>query len=318
MIGPTYLNLTAEKVATENRKDYNELLSLEEEEEPADPKTIRLFYKLLDDALEQLDNNATLPVIYLDGKQLSGKTTLGVIAADYVNSKTGKPLMDLDDSDNLQYAMGGHQFLEKLPKAAAAGFRIVIYDEGGDYSRKGAMTTFNKTLDRAIDVMRVYKCIIIFICHYFPKQVPSEMIDKGLVTCLVHCISRNPKDTFTRTKVFGYSQCSWMINHWIKVVKVPDHIYKLTPNFTFTFNNIEASRSEKLALLGKKKKKELWENTEIALGGLKSVKDISAFCAKSEIWVRKKLSEIHAKPEKVYKKKNYYSQRIVDTLMKLS
>ena len=279
---------------------------------------IKTFFLLLDDALKEIDGNASLPVIFVDGAQLSGKTTLSVQAIDHVNKKTGKPIMDLNQTDNVQYAMGGEQFLRKLPQASSQGYRIMVYDEGGDYSRKGAMTRFNKTMDRAIDVMRVHRCIIIFVCHYFPKQVPSEMMDKGLVSCLIHCISRKPGQAYTECKVYEKESCAYMVNHWIKFVKVPGHIYRMTPNFRFTFQDLIPERSKQLANLGRTKKKELWDLSEVRLNGLMTQQEMASQLNLSQSWVKKKLNEIEAEAEKVLKNKKYYSQSVLEQLKRLT
>lgn len=292
-----------------------EEIPISEDEVPTG--TIRLFYKLLDDALKELDGEASLPVIFIDGWQLSGKTTLAVQGIDYVNKKRGKPEMDLTQTDNVQYALGGEDFLRKLPKASAQGYRIVVYDEGGDYSRKGAMTRFNKTMEKAIDVMRVHKCIIIFVCHYFPKQVPSEMMDKGLVSCLLHCVSRKPNQSYTEVKVYERESTAYMVNHWIKFVKVPGHIYRMTPNFKFEFHNLSEERSKLLAMLGKAKKKELWDLTEISLGGLMTQQDLASNLRVSVSWVKKKIKECEEEAEKVYKNKKYYNNKTLEALRRL-
>lgn len=294
---------------------FEEIISQEKVNIPKG--TIQLYFKLLDQALLELDGNASLPVIFIDGGQLSGKTTLAVHGIDHINRKTGKPLMDLKDTDNVQYAMGGEQFLKKLPEASSQKYRIVVYDEAGDYARKGAMTRFNKVMDKAIDVMRVHKCIIIFICHYFPKQVPSEMMDKGLVSCLLHCISRKPGQSYTSVKVYDKESCAYMVNHWIKLVKVPGHIYRLTPNFMFNFNDIEPERSIQLANLGRTKKKDLWDMAEIRLNGLLTQKEMAQSLNMSVEWVRKKLKDIEGDAEKVYKNKKYYNMSVVEQLRRL-
>lgn len=297
-------------------ESLNPIGEIQISEEPIIKGTIRNFYQLLDDALIELDGLASLPVIYIDGGQLSGKTTLAVQAIDYVNKKTGKPEMDLEDVDNVQYAMGGEQFLKKLPEASKAGYRIVVYDEAGDYARKGAMTRFNKTMDMAIDKMRAWKCVIIFICHYFPKQVTSEMIDKGLASCLIHCISRNPNSSFTSVKVYDKESISYMVNYWIKFVKVPGHIYRLTPNFTFDFHDITPERSRLLATLGMKKKKESWDLSEIRLNGLMTQQEIASQLRVSHSWVKTKLKLIGEEAEKVYKNKKFYGLQVVESLRK--
>lgn len=298
----------------ESLNPIGEILTSEEEIVKGN---IKDFYQLLDDALIELDGNASLPVIYIDGMQLSGKTTLAVQAIDYVNKRTGKPIMDLTDTDNVQYAMGGDQFLKKLPQASGEGYRIVVYDEAGDYARKGAMTRFNKTMDIAIDKMRAWKCIIIFICHYFPKQVTSEMIDKGLASCLIHCVSRSPGQSYTSVKVYDKESISYMVNYWIKFVKVPGHIYRLTPNFTFDFHDLVPERSKQLERLGLKKKKESWDMSEIRLNGLMTQQEMASQLRVSQSWIKQKLKQIDGEAEKTYKNRKFYTQSTLEQLRRL-
>ena len=279
-------------------------------------KSVEKFYRILDRAYDYVVKANSAVIISMDGTQGSGKTTLATLAVDHINAIDGKPLMDLDDKDCIQYAMGGDQFMRKLPMVSGSGFHVMVYDEGGDYSRKGAVTRFNKTMDRAMDIMRVHKCIIIFVCHYFPKQVPSEMVDKGIVTCLIHCKKRAPEQSFVTAQVFGYLAISFMINHWLKKIIVPEQIYR-GENFTFTFRNISEDRSLKLALLGSNKKKELWDLSEIRLNGLVSQQEIATAIGKSQSYVKKKILNLGVEAEKKYKNRKFYSLSVLETLKRI-
>jgi hypothetical protein len=279
--------------------------------------SIKYYYKLLDRAHDYVAKANSAVIIAIDGTQGSGKTTLATQGVDYINAKDGKGLMDLDDKDCIQYAMGGDQFLRKLPQVSGQGYHVLVYDEGGDYSRKGAVTRFNKTMDRAMDIMRVHKCIIIFVCHYFPKQVPSEMVDKGIVQCLIHCKKRAPEQSFVHAQVFGYLAISFMLNYYLKKIIVPEQIYRGV-NFRFTFGDIEAERSKKLALLGTNRKKELWDLTEIRLNGMMTQQELASQLQMSASWIRHTLKDIEAEPEKTLKNKKYYSQSVLEQLKRLA
>ena len=270
------------------------------------------IYKFLKGALTNIHDNIPA-VITIDGGQGSGKTTLAVELADAINHLTGKPELNLLETENTQYGLGAEQFLKKLPKSSSEGYLVNIYDEGGDYSRKGALSRFNKAMDQAMATVRVYKSIIIIIVHDFAK-LPREMYDKQIVTVLIHCKQRTPGSGYSTAEIYDYNNLCYVLDNK-KNVKVPEHAYK-GANWHFRFKDLHPQRSQQLAKLCSIKKKELWENTQIKMEGYLTYKELSIKTRKGQSTIKKILTKLGIKPDTKYKKKNYYNPAIIDTIIK--
>lgn len=252
-------------------------------------------------------------IIIIDGGQSSGKTTLATLLTDRLNQFYNKPLMELN-GQSPQYSQGGEQFVHRLPKAAEQGYPSVIYDESGDYGRKGALSKFNKTMDRAMDIIRVYKLAVIIIVHNFAKQVPNEMIDKQIATMLIHCKKRKPGRNCVYAQTYDYQGMCW-IKYYMKTEVVPENAYKkVYPNFHFRFKNLPPNREEELDRLSSRNKKELWNTVDIKIQGLIDIKELSRNVNYSVATLRKKLKEYKIKESLIDKKKKYYNQETINII----
>lgn len=270
------------------------------------------IYNFVSGALVNVHNNIPA-VIVIDGGQGSGKTTLAVELTDVANFLTGKPQVDLEEKENLQYGLGAEQFLSKLPKGAMAGFKASIYDEGGDYSRKGALSRFNKALDQAMATVRTFGSIIFIIVHDVAR-LPSEMFTKQIVTCLIHCKQRNPNSSYSTAEVYSYVNLCYVLDNKKHVV-VPEWAYKGC-DFHFRFKDLSPERSTLLKQLGHLKKKELWADTNLKSKGYMTFRDLGNSLGRKEQAVRALIKKLGLKPEEVHKKKNYYSPAVLETLRK--
>lgn len=286
--------------------------STEEKENNTPFNVPEKIYNFLKGALINIHDNIPA-VITIDGGQGSGKTTLAIELADAINHLTGKTEVNLKEKENVQYGVGAEQFLKKLPESSAQQYLINIYDEGGDYSRKGALSRFNKAMDQAMATVRVYKSIIIIVCHDFSK-LPREMFDKQIVTVLIHCKQRSPESGYSTAEVYDYNNLCYVLYNKKQTI-VPEYAYK-GANFHFRFKDITPTRSKQLTILGATKKKELWEGTQIKMQGFLTYKDLATKIGKSIPTIKRLLRELKIKPETTHKKKNYYNPNILDTLPK--
>jgi hypothetical protein len=254
-------------------------------------------------------------VIIIDGGQSTGKTTLSISLADRFNYLIGQPEVALEQKDNVQYAFGGEQLIKKLPLCQDQNKVIIVYDESGDYNRKGALSRFNKTMDRAMDMVRIFQVAIIIVCHDFTK-LPREIIDKKIATMLIHCTQRTPGKPYATAKVYDYTGMCW-IQHYKKQEVVPEQSYiKVYPNFYFRFKDLHPTRSNQLHELGGTKKIELFKQTEVKMAGLITFKEIGYKIGMSEAWVKSQVRRLKIKEESIYKKRKYFNPRISDMLFK--
>lgn len=252
-------------------------------------------------------------VIVIDGGMGSGKTTLLIHLLDVINKLTGNPIVNLDEKDNVQYSLGAEQFLKKLPLSSAKGYKGQGYDEGGDYSRKGALSKFNRAMDQAMVMIRDFGSVIIIVVHDIAK-LPSEMFSKQIVTVLIHCKQRTPGSVYSTAEAYSYVNMCYVLENKKRVV-VPETAYK-GRDFHFRFKDLSPERSKQLSVLCSAKKRELWGDTTIKNKGYLNYKDIGNILGKKDRTVRKIISDLNIQPETNYNKRNYYSPKIIEIIQR--
>ena len=273
-----------------------------------------LIDKNIDSAILRLRDRQP-QVIIIDGGQSTGKTTLSILLMDRFNKHINQVEVNLNEKENIQYAFGGEQLIRKLPLCQQEDKTVITYDESGDYNRKGALSRFNKTMDRAMDMIRIFQVAIIIVCHDFTK-LPRELLDKKIATMLIHCKQRSPGSGYANAQVYDYSGMCW-VQYYRKTEVVPELAYnKVYPNFHFRFKDLSPERSIKLHQLGSIQKKLTFEMTDIKIQGLVNFKELGYKTGMSEAWVKQQIRKLKIKEESIYKKKKYYNPLVADMLSK--
>lgn len=245
-------------------------------------------------------------MIIIDGVMGSGKTTLAIHEADYINVKNGLPKLDLS-RDCPQYAIGGADFTTKLRKCFEQGLPVIIYDESGDFNRKGALTAFNKNLEQIFRTYRAYKIIVILVLPNF-IVLSQDLFRDAIPRMLFHC--------GYRTQHYGRVTC-YSLYSMLFILKqmrdrktvIEQHAYKKgRPSFIFRFRDLEPERKEALKALSMKGKRDILVKSEIALQGLLTYEDIARKLGRSKISVRLRANELKIKPSLEIKKTKYFNQ----------
>lgn len=265
------------------------------------PFTYELALNLWD--METVVYNNLPCCILVDGGLGSGKTTLAVHIADFIEHE------EIDF--NTQLALGGEEFKEKLQLCHELGKKVCIYDEAGDFSKRGAMTKFNRQLNRFFEMFRAYKILVIIVLPRFFK-LESNIMDLEVTHMLVHthdkCID------YSQFKVYDYERMLWL-QHNIKKTVIPKQAYaKQTPNIRGYFKDLRPERSRELDRFSTKGKELAMSENILNAQGLITVGDIEKALSRSKAWVWKKLSDLMIKPAKRYRNKNYYDGEILGTL----
>jgi hypothetical protein len=249
-------------------------------------------------------------LIIIDGISSSGKTTKAVELVDIINKKHGLSEVDLSPK-GLQIGTGASDFLSKLRPCAEAGLPAIIFDEAGEYNKRGWNSKLNKIMDSVIDTFRAYKIIIFFVLHDF-TELPKHVWNAKIPTFLIHLKER--KKGVGRTYWYELKSMYYIINNRTKEV-FPEASYdKVYPNFRCEFKNLPPERATALDRLSTKAKKDKLEGSEIAIQGLLGYGDIAKLMLRSEAWVKKTIRTYHMKEERTFKKKKYYTQEILQKL----
>jgi len=241
-------------------------------------------------------------LIIIDGQQGEGKTTLAVGIADFVERKP----CNLKD----QLALGGVDFEQKLEKAIMKGYKVLIYDEAGDFSKRGALTSFNQRLNRLFETFRTFGILVIMCLPSF-NVLDNGIFINGVPRMLLNCHARDRKDGAVRG--YALSEMFYLKYSMKKEVNPLVSYSKITPNFRGKFHDLTPKRSYELDEISKEAKLGLLQ-TELALKGMYNFRDICSELGISYSYTRQVIKDLGIEPEKIHKKVKYFDAEILETL----
>lgn len=251
----------------------------------------------LDKLKERVDNRkATLLII--DGTGLGeGKTTFAVHHADYFEGRWIK--------FPEQIYMGGEKFIKGIKVCFEKGYVVIVYDESGDFDKRGALSRLNKTLGRVFDIFRAFKIIVVLVLPTF-LVLDNSLFDKNLPRMLVHCHTRSKNQG--NFDVYDLSRMLWIRYNSKNAVIKQDAFKKVQPNYRGHFLDLTPKRSKELDLYSTKGKLDVVDLAEIRGEGLLTYPEIASRCNRTNEWVRRKVSALKIQAVKVYKGKKYFSE----------
>jgi hypothetical protein len=251
--------------------------------------------------------------ILIDGPLGSGKTTTAVRITDYVNEKKELPEMNLKISEHPQIALGGGDFNSFFRQAFKQHLPVVVYDEAGDFNRRGAVTRFNMLINRFFEIYRGFK-ILVIVCipnfavldsHFFENQIPRMLIHME-------------KKGQYKAKYLAYSLSgmNWIRWYYLKMGVGARHrcYYSVAPNFHGWIQNLPAARDKQLDSLSTRGKDEILSKNERKLKGLVSQTEISQSLGVSLDWVNYHIRKINYKCVSKDKQTKLYPSEIKEIL----
>lgn len=184
-------------------------------------------------------NNGFAVMVIIEGPLGVGKTTLAVEIVDFINQLYNYPVMDFKGP---QFALGGKDFKAKIRKCYAEKLHAIAYDEAGDFSKRGALTSFNRDLINEFEKCRAFKCIIVLTLPSF-LRLDFSIFEQELPVLLLRVNRRYGKPSTFK----GYD-FNTMLNLRRRADKYSkEFAYKtITPNFTGQFKDLSKFRSEDL------------------------------------------------------------------------
>lgn len=256
----------------------------------------------IDDLVTRIRNRKASMLI-IDGPQGEGKTTLAVHIAEYIEKRQ----IDYEE----QLAVGGSDFSKKLRLGYERGFLVLVYDESGDFNRRGALTRLNGLLNRVFETYRALNILVILVLPFF-AVLDNDLFDKGIPRMLLHVDGRSRR----QGNIKGYS--AWRMYYLrakMKKATVPPQAYGwVSPNFYDHFLDLSPSRGVQLDKYSVGGKLEVLEIAEIHADGLQTYNQISVKLNRSVRWVQLKLRELDIAERKVHQKKKYFAPEVIDIL----
>lgn len=265
----------------------------------------------IDDGISRVKRRLATCLI-IDGGIGQGKTTLAVEVANYINRDAGLDSIALDPKYHPQLAMGGKQFASQMRECFIKGLPCIIYDEAGDYSKRGAMTQFNAFLNRIFETYRAFKIIVIIV---LPNMyvLDNALFDNQIPRFLLHCHSRSTKSgSFSGYSLYNIFKLRYLM------AKTTNKAYPYNlvdfQNFVGHFLDLDPEISNALDKLTVASKLDILQSAELNLEGLMDRRDIGNRLAKSQSWVALACLKLKIKPQRYVKKVAYYNKNIIDIL----
>lgn len=270
----------------------------------------------LDDLLIRIDKKKA-SLLIIDGLMGEGKTTLAVEIMEYVTKSRNNTLgkvgfyEDFKTDFKKQLAMGGEDFQEKLQICRDSNLVVITYDEAGDFSKRGAITSFNQRLIRVFQTFRSFRILIIMCLPSF-EILDNDLFKHGVPRLLLHCCDR--ERYYGSIKGYGLEEMFY-IKHFMKKEVVPLKAYsKINPNFRSHFKDLPKEISQKLDRLSTAAKAETLSQNILKNQGLLNVYDIAKLVSRSVPWVRAGIAKSDVAHKRIFKKSKYYTEEVVAIL----
>jgi len=263
------------------------------------------FTDLIDEQLSRTDDNMP-SVLVVDGLHGGGKTTLACHVGQYLEDKCGRSF-----SYENQVGKGMDLFLEKLNWVKKNGYKVVIYDEAEDFERKGAISKFNRLLNRVFSVLRATQIVVIIVLGIV-KKLEKEPLEKGLVRCLINVHGRS--GNYANLRVFDAGNIFYLIylmDKFGRSGKPPMLAYGKTAPFLRSRVARADKKTEKAwDLIDLKQKGDILDTASLETKGLIDIKTVGKLSGYSISSLRVMFRSI--KPEVVrIGRKNYYYKSVL-------
>lgn len=279
------------------------------------PFSSLLALELDDINLRVKENKASMVII--DGQIGTGKTTLGVHCADYLNGAyvREEEFYSFDESKSVDLeigvALGGSDFTKKLKLSFDKKQAVLIYDEAGDFNSRGALTKFNALLNRVFETFRAFKVVVI-MCLPFFASLDGSLLIKGIPRLLVHIDNRNMQ--YGNYRIYSLWHMFYIL-HKMKKLIVKTDAFRFTDPCSFGhFLDLPKARAKKLDVISTKNKLDVLGDVEVKIEGFYTYADLSKRLGRSVSWISKTINLMKLPCKRIHRNKKYFDEAILDLL----
>lgn len=239
-----------------------------------------------------------------------GKTTLAV---HFAEEYEGKQINFKDYIGN-----GFDDFNRVLAEARRRPEQgCVIYDEGGDVSKRKAMSDTNFKVQRILELARGFKKLIIFCIQDF-SSLDRNVLNREVFQLMYYIPWRGK--SYAKYSCYSLNRMFWLLNSMKKLAgnhMNPQMAYRfVSPNYRGDFYNLSVVRAEELDKYSTGSKDVLLDVIAGIGGEFETFATIMTITGKGREWVRLKLKEKGIKAVKKIKNKNVYAVGTAEMLTK--
>jgi hypothetical protein len=259
----------------------------------------------LDRLKERTQKKKKASLIIIDGGVGEGKTTLA--------AQIGAYIQEAPIDFTKQIGMGGQQFVDKVKICFHEHLPVVIYDEAGDFNKRGALTKLNAMLNRVFETYRAFK-IVVIVCLPNFNVLDNQLFENKIPRLLLHARGRTERQGNFRA--YGLYRMLYIKHHMKnQKIAVKEVAYDMVqPNFVGHFLDLTPDRSKLLDKLSTAGKVASLAQGQVKLDGLIDYKELAQRFGRSTNWTRIAVSKLKIKPSRVIKKTRYFSENCIDAL----
>lgn len=242
-------------------------------------------------------------LVLIDGVMGKGKSTLAVHLADYI---AGRSI-----SFEEVLSLGGKEFMKKVDVLTDKKLPVVIYDEAGDFNRRGALQRFNAMLNRFFETYRSFKIIVIVALPNF-QVLDKQLLNNGVPRLLLHITRRTKKIGYI--KAFSLKRMYYLLEN-MKKSSMPNLAYsKVNPNYHGYFKNFPPEREASLAEYSRVGKKKIMKETRVNINEFVSSEQIAKHFGRSQGWASQQIIKSNFSPSDKIGNREYFTKDILKTI----
>jgi hypothetical protein len=261
----------------------------------------------IDDQLERVENDFASAII-IDGGLGKGKTHTDVQIADYISIKKGQGNIILEK----QLARGYEEFFSKLQECITLKRVVLCYDEAGDFSKKSSLTRVNMLLNRIFEQYRQFH-ILVIISLPLMDSLDSTLLQNEIPRMCLH-IDRRLKGDCVEGRAYSLKRMFNIKQTMAKVAQKTLAYNSYPCNFHFRIYELPEERAREVSEYSRAGKNKEVKAAVIASQHLVSYYDVAKKLNKSVSWVIKKLREGKFKHKKIFDRKKYFDESVIEFL----
>ena len=101
--------------------------------------------------------------------------------------------------------------MKKLTVCHEMKLVCIVYDEAGDFSKRGSLSRFNQMLNRTFETYRGFRILVFLGLPNF-NVLDNNLFDNQIPRLLLHCSGRG--DKYGNFSGYGLEEMNW-IRYWM-------------------------------------------------------------------------------------------------------
>lgn len=211
--------------------------------------------------------------------------------------------------------MGAEEFSKNVSTCYEQGYRVLIYDEAGDYAKVNFMSKLNKILTRIFETYRAFKVMVI-LCLPNMKKLDKTIFENQLCRFSIKLYGKK-NGKVGKFRVFSLYRCFYLLDK-LKSYRNPGDAYKQTRPNLFGYNYpLPPERQAKLDKLSTASKVKIHKDINLKQQGLYTTEEVAEKLGFTRLGSFRVFINSHKIKGKKIKGRAYYSEALINYMMSI-